>query len=74
VPGFSPLEILLQAISTNAAIKHQEGRLACINAGAHADLLVVDADPPKDIELLAAHGKYLRLIMRACELIRDELR
>jgi len=70
---FSPLEILRQATSTNAAVLQQEGKLGCVQAGAHADLLVVEGDPLKDIELLAASGRNLRLIMRAGELIRNEL-
>lgn len=70
---FTPLEILHQATSTNASLLMQEGKLGCISPGAHADLLVVEGDPLQDIELLAASGKHLRLIMRAGELIRNEL-
>lgn len=70
---FRPLEILRQATSTNAALLQQEGKLGCVKPGAYADLLVVDGDPLKDIELLATSGKNLRLIMRAGELIRNEL-
>jgi imidazolonepropionase-like amidohydrolase len=70
---FSPLEILRQVTSINAAVIQQEDKLGCIKEGAHADLLVVNGDPLKDIELLAASGKNLRLIMRAGELIRNEL-
>ena len=50
-----------------------EGRLGCVAPGAYADLLVVDGDPLKDIELLAANGRNLRVIMRAGELVRHEL-
>jgi imidazolonepropionase-like amidohydrolase len=71
---FPPLEILRQATSVNAELLMQEGRLGCVKPGAHADLLVVDGDPLKDIELLAADGRNLRLIMRAGELIRNELK
>jgi hypothetical protein len=35
--------------------------------------LVVDGDPLKDIGLLAADGRNLRLIMRAGELVKNEL-
>lgn len=70
---FSPLEILRQVTSTNAAVLQQEGKLGCVTPGAHADLLIVDGDPLKDIELLAANGRNLRLIMRAGELVRNEL-
>jgi imidazolonepropionase-like amidohydrolase len=71
---FSPLEILRQVTSTNAAILQQDNKLGCVKPGAHADLLVVDGDPLQDIELLAASGRHLRVIMRAGELIRNEFR
>jgi imidazolonepropionase-like amidohydrolase len=70
---FSALEILRQVTSTNAALMQQEGKLGCIRPGAYADLLVLDADPLNDIEVLAAGGRHLRLVMRAGELIRNEL-
>jgi imidazolonepropionase-like amidohydrolase len=70
---FTPLEILRQATSVNAELLMQEGRLGCIRPGAHADLLVVDGDPLKDIELLAANGRHLRLIMRGGEVVRNQL-
>jgi imidazolonepropionase-like amidohydrolase len=70
---FSPLEILRQATSTNAAILQQEGKLGCVKEGAHADLLVVNGDPLEDIELLAASGRNLPLIMRGGEMIKNEL-
>jgi imidazolonepropionase-like amidohydrolase len=70
---FTPLEILRQATSLNAEILLHKDLLGCVKAGAHADLLVVDGDPLKDIELLAASGKNLRLIMRAGELVKNEL-
>jgi len=71
---FSPVEILRQATSTNAALLQQKDRLGCIKPGAYADLLVVDGDPLQDIELLAANGRHLNVIMRAGELIRNDLR
>ena len=70
---FTPVEILRQATSVNAEILMQQDRLGCIKPGAHADLLVVDGDPLADIELLAANGRNLRLIMRAGELVKNEL-
>jgi imidazolonepropionase-like amidohydrolase len=70
---FSPIEILRQATSTNATILMHQDQLGCIKPGAHADLLVVDGDPLKDIGLLAADGRNLRLIMRAGELVKNEL-
>jgi imidazolonepropionase-like amidohydrolase len=71
---FSPLELLRQATSVNAELMMQEGKLGCIAPGAHADMLVVDGDPLKDVSLLAANGKNLRMIMRGGELVKDDLR
>jgi imidazolonepropionase-like amidohydrolase len=71
---FTPLEILRQATSTNAEMMMQQGKLGCIAPGAHADLLVVEGDPLRDISLLAANGKNLRMIVRAGEIVKDELR
>ena len=71
---FSPIELLRQATSINAELMMQQGKLGCIAPGAHADLLVVDGDPLKDISLLAANGKSLRLIVRGGEVVKDELR
>ena len=70
---FTPLEILRQATSINAALLQQEGKLGCIREGAYADLLVVDGDPLKDVEVLAGNGRNLRLIMRAGELVKNEI-
>jgi imidazolonepropionase-like amidohydrolase len=71
---FTPIEILRQATSTNAEMMMQQGKLGCVAPGAHADLLVVDGDPVKDISLLAANGKNLRMIVRGGEIVKDELR
>jgi imidazolonepropionase-like amidohydrolase len=70
---FSPLEILRQATSMNAEILNMQGQLGCIAPDALADIIVVDGDPLKDIELLAAQGQNLKVIMRAGELVRNEL-
>ena len=70
---FTPLEILRQATSTAADLLLQAGKLGCVSAGAHADLLVVEGNPLEDIALLAADGRNLRVIMRAGELIKNEL-
>jgi imidazolonepropionase-like amidohydrolase len=70
---FSPLEILRQATSMGAEILMQEGKLGCIKPDAHADLVVVDGDPMKDIGLLAASGQRLDLIMRAGEIVKNRL-
>jgi imidazolonepropionase-like amidohydrolase len=68
---FSPVEILRQATSNNAALLQHEGKLGCVAPGAYADLLVVDGDPLKNLSLLS--DGHLSLILRAGELIRNDL-
>lgn len=70
---FEPIEILRQATSTSAEILNRAGELGCIAPGAAADLIVVNGDPLEDVELLAAHGRNLNLIMRDGEIIKDLL-
>ena len=69
---FSPLELLRQATSVNAELMMQQGKLGCIAPAAYADLLVVDGDPLRDISLLAASGRHLRMIVRGGEIVKDE--
>jgi imidazolonepropionase-like amidohydrolase len=70
---FTPLEILRQATSVSAEMMMLDGKLGCIKPGAHADLLVVDGDPLKDIGLLAESGKHLKVIVRGGELVKHQL-
>jgi imidazolonepropionase-like amidohydrolase len=70
---FTPLEILRQATSTGAEILQHVGRLGCVQADAYADLIVVDGDPLRDIGLLSQSGAKLPLIMRAGEVVKNEI-
>ncbi len=70
---FTPLELLRQATSIPAEMMMMEGQIGCVAPGAHADLLVVEGDPLKDISLLAANGRNLRAIVRGGELVKNEL-
>lgn len=70
---FTPLEMLRQATSIGAEILMQENKLGCVKPEAFADLIVVDGDPLKDIGLLAADGRKLDLIMRAGEIVKNNL-
>ncbi len=69
---FTSLEILKQATSGNAQLlaltgprnPYQDGPLGVIQAGAYADLLIVDGNPLKDIRILENHAENIRLIMK----------
>jgi imidazolonepropionase-like amidohydrolase len=69
---FSPLEILRQATSTNAEILCKKGELGCVAPGACADLIAVRGNPLEDIELLAANGAQLSLIIRGGSVHKNE--
>lgn len=70
---FTPLEILRQATSTAAEMMMMDGEIGSIKVGAHADMLVVEGDPLKDISLLAADGRHLPVIVRAGSVIKNLL-
>jgi imidazolonepropionase-like amidohydrolase len=58
------IDVLRSACAVNAELMGQEGKLGCIREGAVADLLVVDGDPLEDLEVLAAGGDRLPVIMK----------
>jgi imidazolonepropionase-like amidohydrolase len=69
----SPAEIIRQATLIGAEIVRMRGRLGIVRPGALADLLVVDGDPLKRIELLAGQGEHLALIMKGGRLVKNRL-
>jgi imidazolonepropionase-like amidohydrolase len=79
---FTPLEILKQATSINAAIvamsgpmmnPYLDGPLGVIQEGAYADILLVDGNPLEDIMLLVNPEKNLRLIMKDGKVYKNTL-
>jgi len=59
----TPLEVLRQATSVNAALLRMDGRLGTIAPGALADLVAVHGNPLKDISVLEQHDR-IGLIVR----------
>jgi imidazolonepropionase-like amidohydrolase len=79
---FTPLEILKQATSINAAIvamsgpmmnPYLDGPLGVIEEGAYADLLLVNGNPLDDILLLTDPQKNLSLIMKDGKIYKNQL-
>jgi imidazolonepropionase-like amidohydrolase len=75
---FTPAEILRQATSTNAEFlalsglrSPYQGTQGVIEAGAFADLLLVDGNPLENIDLLADPERNLVLIMRDGQIYKD---
>jgi imidazolonepropionase-like amidohydrolase len=69
----TPLELIRSATLVNARILNEEGRLGTIGAGAHADLLLVEGDPLRDISVLVRTEETLRLVMKAGRIYRNAL-
>jgi imidazolonepropionase-like amidohydrolase len=69
----SPPEIIRAATIVNAQILRQEGRLGEIVPGAHADLLVVDGDPCRDLSVFLGDGVRIPAIMLGGLFVKNEL-
>ncbi len=59
------VEILQSATSVAAKLLNQEGKLGVIAPGAHADLVVVNGDPTRDITILCDPSTALAGVMKA---------
>ncbi|MEQ1755228.1 MAG: amidohydrolase family protein [Micropepsaceae bacterium] len=60
-----PIEIIRQATLVGADIVRQTGKLGVIEPGAYADLIVVDGNPVRDLNLFQDQGAHLSAIMKA---------
>src|SRR5215471_15395482 len=69
----SPIEIIRQATLVGAEIVRMPGKLGVVKEGAFADLLVVDGDPIKKLELLTGQGENLSIIMKAGRFHKNRL-
>lgn len=60
----SPIEIIRSATTIGAQLLRMEGKLGTLRAGAYADIILVDGDPLKSLELFQDQGAKLPLIMK----------
>jgi adenine deaminase len=65
-----PIEIIRQATIVGAEILRHEGKLGVIKEGAFADLIAIDGNPLKKLELFLDQGKHLPMIMKAASSTR----
>jgi imidazolonepropionase-like amidohydrolase len=72
--ALTPIEIVRQATIVGAEILRQEGKLGIVEPGAFADLIVVDGDPLKKLELFLDQGAHLPVIMKAGKFHKNALR
>ena len=66
-------EAIRQATEVNAEILNMTGELGVVQAGALADLVVVDGDPLTDIGLLTGQGEHLPAILKDGRFFKDLL-
>src|SRR5215813_11074973 len=69
-----PIEIIRQATTIGAEILRQEGKLGIVEPGAYADLIVVDGNPLKKLELFLDQGAHLPVIMKAGQFHKNTLK
>jgi len=69
-----PIEIIRQATTVGAEILRMDGKLGTIAAGALADLIVVDGNPLKKLELFLDQGAHLPMIMKAGKFHKNVLK
>ncbi len=65
-----PVDILRSATSVNAELLGEAHQLGQVAPDFYADLIVVNGNPLRDIELLASNGADIDVIMRNGEVIR----
>ena len=66
-------EIIRSATTIAARLLRMEGVIGVVKPGATADLLVVDGDPLRDVNVLTDPVRNLRLIMVRGRIARDDL-
>ena len=69
----TPIEIIQQATIVGAEIVRMQGKLGVVAPGAYADILVVDGDPIRKLELLTGQGENLSVIMKAGRFHKNRL-
>lgn len=67
-------EVIASATSVAARLLRMEGLVGTVQAGAHADLVVVDGDPLADLSLLTRQGAHMPLILKAGAIVKNDLR
>ncbi len=69
----SPQDVIRSATLVNAEILRQTGKLGELVPGAHADLLVVDGNPYKDMSVFLNDGARLPAIMVGGKFVKNAL-
>ncbi len=65
----TPIEQLQGATSIAARMMGQEAHIGSVQAGAFADLIVMDGDPTRDIALMASLPVHMRLLVQGGRIV-----
>jgi len=68
-----PIEIIRSATLINAEIVKHEGRLGELIPDAFADLLIVDGDPTRDLNVFQNDGAHIPAIMKGGRFVKNAL-
>ena len=66
-------DVIRSATTVGARLLQREGQLGVVTEGTLADLLVVDANPLKDVKVLSDPERHLLMIMKEGRVVRDRL-
>lgn len=67
------IEVIRSATINAAKVVKQEGKLGVVEAGAYADLIVIDGDPLKDLSVLTGQGRHMPAIMKGGRFVKNDL-
>lgn len=69
----SPLEIIRSATLVGAQILRMEGKLGTLQPGAYADMLLIDGNPLKDLQLFQDQGAHIPMILKGGKFYKNQL-
>lgn len=58
------IEIIRSATTVGAQVLRMEGLIGTLAPGAYADIIVVDGNPLKELQLFEGQGRHLSLVMK----------
>jgi imidazolonepropionase-like amidohydrolase len=73
LPAMSAVEVLQSATIVAARLMRQEAHIGQLVAGTFADLLIVDGDPTRSLEMLSHPEQGVRLLMKGGRVVRSSL-
>jgi imidazolonepropionase-like amidohydrolase len=67
------IEVIRSTTVHAARLCRKEGKIGTLRAGAHADAVLVEGNPLKDLSLLTKQGAHMALIMQGGRMHKNQL-